>query len=372
MSFGLTLRATLFPNNILVSAQGHPLPPWSQGRGAMDVRSASFGSFGSRALRSSPRVAAVVGGAGFVGSHLCEALLARGREVICIDNFQRGSIHNLVGLVGKPRGLVVSHDAARRIPDNLPPFDEIYHLAALPDPFAGPDRGEARRCARIAVTLLDRAARDGARVLLVSPPSEAARARVRADAAVGDHGTPGLGFAELLFTRYAAKRGVTLKVARMVETYGPRMPLDSACVVASHLIRALRGGEAAAGGDSEQARGLCFVNDVVEGCLSLMEMEADIPAPVDIAAPTRITSAGLARIISELTEESPPAAMRSSAFAEDASGTAMGLRPKTSLRDGLRLTISDFAARFGVSAARQHTFAYVRGAAAATSQPALK
>lgn len=338
----------------------------------MDVRSAPFGSFGARALRSSPRVAAVVGGAGFVGSHLCEALLARGREVICIDNFQRGSIHNLVGLVGKPSGLVVSHDAARRIPDNLPPFDEIYHLAALPDPFAGPGRGEVRRCARIAVTLLDRAARDGARVLLVSPWGEAERTAVRAEAAVGDHGAPSLGFAELLFTRYAAKRGVTLKVARVGETYGPRMPLDSACVVASHLIRALRGGAVAVGGDGEQARRLCFVNDVVEGCLSLMEMETDVPAPLDIAAPIRITTAGLARIISELTGESPPVAARSSGLARDASGIAMGSRPKTSLRDGLRLTISDFAARFGVSAVREHAAAYVRGAAAATSEPALK
>lgn len=288
-------------------------------------------SFGPATRRPAPsRMAAVVGGAGFIGSHLCEALLECGRDVVCIDNFQRGSVHNLAALIGEPRGQVVCHDVSRGIPGHLPRFDEIYHLVPLPGSPAEPGARRGRRCARVALGVLDRAARDGARVLLATP------AREGRDLRSPDHGT-----GEAVFGRCAAKRGVNLRVARIFDSYGPRMHLDSGCEVSSYVMAALRG-EPLRIDDAAGRRRLCFVDDVVQGCIRLMDAEAAERSTV--AEPTEVTLAVLARTILELAEArdraGPPAAGCSRA------GTGAGAaRP---LREGLELTIADFAARFGV------------------------
>lgn len=294
----------------------------------------SFGPAGRR--DPARRVAAVIGGAGFIGSHLCEALLARGREVVCIDNLQRGSAHNLAGMIGEPRGQVVCHDVARPIPDHLPRFDEIYHLVAPPEPDADPNSRCGRRSARVAVHVLDRAARDGARVLLATAAGPGREAGLRGD-----------GTAENLFIRCAAKRGVALRVARIFDSYGPRMHLDSGCAVAGYVMRALRG-EPLTVPDGRRGLRLCFVGDVVQGCIRLMEEEA--AGPRVAAEPTEVAIAVLAKAILELAGPSCGPHPGAEAGNPIAGEPRSGLDPGRRLREGLELTIADFAARFGMPA----------------------
>ncbi|HVI31072.1 NAD-dependent epimerase/dehydratase family protein [Phenylobacterium sp.] len=289
----------------------------------------SFGPAGRKA--PAPRVAAVIGGAGFIGSHLCEALLARGREVVCIDNLQRGTVHNLAGLIGEPRGQVVCHDVARRLPDHLPRFDEIYHLVAAPEPAAG-----YRRSARVAVHVLDRASRDGARVLLATAARPGRETR-----------PPGQGTAEDLFMRCAAKRGVALRVARIFDSYGPRMHLDSGCEVAGYVMRALRG-EPLTVPDGRRRLQLCFVDDVVQGCIRLMDGEATGPRAA--AEPTEVAIAVLANAILQAAGLSCGPDPGAEADGPVAGEVRSEIHPQQRLREGLERTIADFAARSGVPA----------------------
>ncbi|WP_374471749.1 NAD-dependent epimerase/dehydratase family protein [Phenylobacterium sp.] len=294
-------------------------------------------------------VAAVIGGAGFIGSHLCEALLARGREVVCIDSFRRGSIHNLTGLIGQRRGAVVSHDVLRRIPDELPRFDEIYHLVGAPEGRGMDERVQARRAVRMAVRVLDRAARDGARVLLAcrgGDPAPGATQNVMAH----------------LFARCAEKRGVSLDVVAAAHLYGPRMPLESGCGVSDFALRALRG-EPIRISDPRTTLRLRFVRDEVDGWIRQLEGRPGAASRL-AAEPAEITHAALARAILELTGSasalSIPAASAAGLAARSAADGmrgvgAAGAAGGTPLREGLRMTLEDLACRFGVTspAARQ-------------------
>lgn len=309
---------------------------------------------GDRRSKARSRVAAVIGGAGFIGSHLSETLLARGRLVVCIDNFERGSVHNLAGLVGEPGALVVSHDAHRRIPDDLPRFDEIYHLVPPPRPRGDADGRQLRRTARMALRVLDRAARDGASVLLAAPaPGDGGPWPEDVRPAAGGPPKGGTtGDLEQLFRHYAAKRGATVKVARIDDTYGPRMPADRGCEVADFLVRALRG-EGIQIGDATQKRRLCFVGDVVEDCVRLMEAPAEDQAQLRPAADVSLVALALA--IVELAGTSSTGRSPHAGFAPglSAQGRASPFAlAGTPLRDGLRLTLDDFAARLGVPARR--------------------
>ena len=300
----------------------------------MNAQASSAVSRAFRARNPAARVAAVIGGAGFIGSHLSEALLARGYEVICIDNFQRGSIHDLTGLVGETKGLVVSHDAARPIPDDLPRFDEIYHLAMPPEAPGRHEPVQRIRRARMLLTLFDRAARDGARVLLLAPS--------------GSRDPMGAGPTEALAARIAARRGVNLKIARTAETYGPRMQFDPGGGVGSYLAKTLREESLAGRDDYHQPRSLCFVGDVVEGCLRLMA-DADAPSLVDIAPSTEVAAAGLVNTIRELAGLGFPTGGSETDGRPACRAGAERLQLMTPLREGLRLTIADLARRLGVS-----------------------
>jgi UDP-glucuronate decarboxylase len=236
-------------------------------------------------------VAAVIGGAGLIGSRLCEALLAQGRRVVCIDDFSRGSVGNLTGFVGQPLGMVVSHDATRRLPDGLPRFDEIYHLAwpALSRP---PSPAGEGKTARMAASILGRAAQDGASVLLAlrcgAQPGRGAGGEP-SDGAGGPTGRSRGRPVETLFLRWAARRGVPLRIARVVETRGPRVGPEAAPDMAQAVADALRGevlgSEVLGGGGRDHARMAAFVDEVVCGCLRLMETGGDAAGPVEIVAP---------------------------------------------------------------------------------------
>ena len=304
-------------------------------------------------------VVLVAGGAGFVGSHLCERLLADGHRVICVDDLSTGFRENVAHLAG-PSFELVEHDVTR--PLMRGGLDRVYNLACP----AAPARYQADpvRTWKTSVLgtmhLLELARANGARFL------QASTSEVYGDPQVHPqredywgHVNPvgpracydeGKRAAETLCSDVARTHGVDVRIARIFNTYGPRMARDDGRVVSNFLVQALEGRPLTIYGDGGQTRSFCYVDDTVEGLVRLMEYEGPLPGPVNIGNDTETTVAALAALVKELV---PGARIDRRPLPQDdptrrrpdltRARKLLGWEPRVSLREGLERTRDFFA-----------------------------
>lgn len=253
----------------------------------------------------------VTGGAGFLGSHLCERLLKQGNDVICVDNFFTGSKVNVAHLMEYPLFELIRHDVT--FPLYLE-VDEIYNLAcpASPVSYQYDPVQTIKTSVHGAINMLGLAKRTGARIL------QASTSEVYGDPEV--HPQPehywgkvnpigirscydeGKRCAETLFFDYHRQHGVDIKVMRIFNTYGPRMCRDDGRVVSNFFMQALKDEDITIYGSGQQTRSFCFVDDLIGGMIALMGSESDFIGPVNIGNPEEFTVLALAEKIIELTK----------------------------------------------------------------------
>jgi len=252
----------------------------------------------------------VTGGAGFIGSHLCERLLARGDEVLCVDNFFTGSRSNIRHLLGEPMFELSRHDVTFPLYVEV---DRIFNLAcpASPVHYQHDPVATTKTSVHGAINMLGLAKRLQARIL------QASTSEVYGDPAVhpqveGYWGNvnpigprscydEGKRCAETLFFDYWRQHRLRIKVARIFNTYGPRMHPDDGRVVSNFIVQALRGESITIFGDGAQTRSFCYVDDLVEGLLRLMDSADEVTGPINLGNPNEFTIRQLAEMVIELT-----------------------------------------------------------------------
>ncbi len=248
----------------------------------------------------------VTGGAGFLGSHLCEKLLAQGHHVICVDNLLTGQQRNIDHLRSNIRFTFIEHDVRAPIDLNV---EEIYNLAcpASPIHYQNDPIKTVQTCVLGAINMLELAAKQGAKIL------QASTSEIYGDPQV--HPQPehywgnvnpvgvrscydeGKRCAETLFFDYARQEALNIRVARIFNTYGPRMKEDDGRVVSNFIAQALRNHPLTVFGDGSQTRSFCYVDDLVDGLISLMDAPNDVPAVMNIGNPSEIDVHSLANEI---------------------------------------------------------------------------
>ncbi len=302
----------------------------------------------------------VTGGAGFIGSHLCERLLAQGHEVLCVDNFFTGSKRNVVHLLANPYFELMRHDVCFPLYVEV---DEIYNLAcpASPVHYQHDPVQTTKTSVHGAINMLGLAKRVRAKIL------QASTSEVYGDPAVHPqpesywgHVNPigprscydeGKRCAETLFFDYHRQHRLRIKVARIFNTYGPRMQPDDGRVVSNFIVQALRGDPITIYGDGQQTRSFCYVDDLVEGLIRLMESGDEVTGPVNLGNPGEFTMLELAQMVLEITgstskiEHRPlpqddPKQRRPDIAVATAS---LDWGPTVALQVGLRDTVSYFA-----------------------------
>ncbi|MCC6883398.1 MAG: UDP-glucuronic acid decarboxylase family protein [Verrucomicrobiales bacterium] len=245
----------------------------------------------------------ITGGAGFVGSHLCDRLLGEGHEVICLDNFYTGRKKNVEHHLGNPRFELVRHDV-------IDPFkievDQIYNLAcpASPVHYQSNPIKTVKTSVMGAINCLGLAKRIGARIFQAStsevygdphehPQTESYRGNVNpiGPRACYDEGKR---CAETLFFDYHRQNGVDIRVIRIFNTYGPRMLANDGRVVSNFIVQALRGEDITIYGDGQQSRSFCYVSDLVEGFIRFMNQEVEV-GPMNLGNPGEFTMLELAK-----------------------------------------------------------------------------
>lgn len=253
----------------------------------------------------------VAGGAGFIGSHLCDRLIANGHEVICIDNLVTGSTDNIAHLRDNPAFTFIEHDLAEPLP-GLPPVDQIYHMAspASPPVYQQYAIETMRVNAEGSRHLLEFAMLHGARFLYAStsevygdphehPQRETYRGNV---STIGPRSMydEAKRYGEALTMAYHRGRGVEVRIARIFNTYGPRMDPEDGRVVTNFITQALRNEPISVYGDGTQTRSFQYVDDLVEGLVRLMA--SDYCRPVNLGNPEEYTMLELARLVQDLTD----------------------------------------------------------------------
>jgi UDP-glucuronate decarboxylase len=251
----------------------------------------------------------VTGGAGFVGSHLCERLLGLGHEVVCVDNFFTAQRRNVEHLLGNHRFELVRHDVVQPL---VVEVDEIYHLACPASPVhyqRNPVR-TIRTAVHGTLNMLEMARDVHARILIASTSEVYGDPQVHPQTeSYWGHVNPigpracydeGKRCAETLTVSYAQQFGVQTRIARIFNTYGPRMHENDGRVVSNFVLQALRDQPITLYGDGKQTRSFCYVSDLVSGLIRLMQLEED-PGPVNLGNPRESTIHELADIIVRLT-----------------------------------------------------------------------
>jgi len=301
----------------------------------------------------------VTGGAGFLGSHLCDRLIADGVTVLCLDNFFTGSRHNVVQLLGHPRFELIRHDVT------FPVFlevNEIYNLACAASPihYQYDPVQTTKSSVHGAINMLGLAKRTRARILQAStsevygdpevhPQREDYWGRVNpiGPRACYDEGKR---CAETLFFDYHRQHRLRIKVARIFNTYGPRMHPNDGRVVSNFIRQALRNEPITIYGDGSHTRSFCYVTDLIEALVLLMNSPDDFIGPVNVGNPTEFTIEELARKVIDLTG-SRSKIVREPLPQDDPTqrqpdiGLAranLGWEPKVQLDEGLRHTIAYF------------------------------
>lgn len=322
----------------------------------------------------------VPGGAGFIGSHLCDRLLACGYEVIALDNLSTGHVSHLSHLVTHPRFRLIVHDVTRPLPPAVERAERIFNLAcpASPAYYQQHPVDTALSCAEGTWRLLNFAHRRGARMLLAStseiygdpevhPQHEDYRGYVSATGPRSCY-DEGKRFAEALFFACHREWRLPLRVARLFNTYGPRLQVGDGRVVSNFIVQALRGQPLTVYGDGMQTRSLCYIDDTVDGLLSLMDSAFE--APVNLGNPCEITVLALAEQVLALTGsrsriEHLPAAVDDPRRRRPDIARArqvLGWEPRVALVDGLTETIAYFRHVLGMQQ-RAFVSAPVRSAA---------
>jgi UDP-glucuronate decarboxylase len=301
----------------------------------------------------------VTGGAGFIGSHLCERLLHEGCEVLCIDNFYTGTRQNVEHLLGHKRFELLRHDIT------FPLFvevDEIYDLAcpAAPVHYQSDPVQTTKTSVHGAINMLGLAKRLKAKIL------QASTSEVYGDPEVHPQGESywgnsnpiglracydeGKRCAETLFFDYWRQHRLRIKVARIFNTYGPRMHVNDGRVVSNLIVQALKGEPITVYGSGRQTRSFCFVSDMVEGLVRLMDSGDEITGPVNLGSTQEISIGELAALVAELTGS--PSRFRYRPLPEDdprqrrpeiaRARQLLGWSPRVALREGLQTTIGYF------------------------------
>nr|WP_211112488.1 UDP-glucuronic acid decarboxylase family protein [Azospirillum sp. SYSU D00513] len=311
----------------------------------------------------------VTGGAGFLGSHLCERLLAEGCDVLCVDNYFTGSRDNVVHLLKHPRFELMRHDIT--IPLYVE-VDRIFNLAcpASPVHYQHDPVQTTKTSVHGAINMLGLAKRLGARIFQAStsevygdpevhPQPEEYRGNVNpiGPRACYDEGKR---CAETLFFDYHRQHGLSIKVARIFNTYGPRMHPNDGRVVSNFIVQALKGEPITIYGDGSQTRSFCYVDDLIEGFVRLMDSPDDITGPINIGNPGEFTILQLAETVIRLTgsksriERRPLPTDDPKQRKPDITRakSLLGWEPSIRLEEGLGKTIAYFDALLGQEALR--------------------
>ncbi len=301
----------------------------------------------------------VTGGAGFLGSHLCDRLMAEGADVLCVDNFYTGRRANVVHLMGHPRFEVQRHDVTFPLYVEV---DEIYNLAcpASPIHYQHDPVQTTKTSVNGAINMLGLAKRLKAKIL------QASTSEVYGDPEVHPqtedywgHVNP-VGFrscydegkrcAETLFFDYHRQHRLQIKVARIFNTYGPRMHPNDGRVVSNFIMQALRGEPITIYGAGDQTRSFCYVDDLIEGFVRLMASPPEVTGPINLGNPVEMTIRELAELVVELTgaksrlieaplpQDDPTQRRPDITRARE----VLGWEPKVRLKDGLAKTIAYF------------------------------
>ena len=251
----------------------------------------------------------VTGGAGFIGSHLCERLIERGNEVVCVDNYFTGAKANIAHLLDDPYFELIRHDVTFPLYIEV---DEIYNLAcpASPVHYQRDPVQTTKTNVHGAINILGLAKRLKVRVLQAStsevygdpevhPQTEDYQGNVNPVGARACY-DEGKRCAETLFFDYHRQHGLPIKVARIFNTYGPRMMPDDGRVVSNFIVQALQGEDITIYGDGSQTRSFCYIDDMVAGLIRLMESSGDETGPVNLGNPVETPIRGLAEQITKL------------------------------------------------------------------------
>jgi UDP-glucuronate decarboxylase len=270
---------------------------------------------GSERPAGAPQRILVTGGSGFIGSHLCRRLLDMGHEVLVVDNFYSSTRRNVAGLLGEPRFELMRHDVTFPLYVEV---DQIYHLACPASPvyYQRDPVQTTKTCVHGSINMLGLAKRLGARVLLAST------SEVYGDPAVhpqvesywGNVNPTGIRScydegkrcAETLFFDYWRQHQLPVKVARIFNTYGPNMLPDDGRVVSSFVVSALRGEPLTVFGDGSQTRSFCYVDDMVDGLIRLMNSPTEVTGPVNLGNPGEFTMLELAKKVLALAGSDSP------------------------------------------------------------------
>ena len=301
----------------------------------------------------------VTGGAGFLGSHLCDRLLADGHEVVCLDNFFTGTKRNIEHLIGHPRFELLRHDVTFPIYIEV---DEIYNLAcpASPIHYQHDPVQTTKTSVHGAINMLGLAKRLRCKIFqastsevygdpVIHPQTEDYWGNVNpiGPRSCYDEGKRG---AETLFFDYSRQHKLEIKVARIFNTYGPRMHPNDGRVVSNFVVQALKGEPITIYGDGSQTRSFCYVDDLIEGFIRLMNAPADVMGPINLGNPTEFTIKQLAELAIEMTgskstltflplpQDDPKQRQPNIAQAHE----KLGWGPTVPLEDGLRHTIGYF------------------------------
>ena len=303
----------------------------------------------------------VTGGAGFLGSHLCDRLIERGDEVVCVDNFQTGRKENIEHLLGHPRFELIRHDIAEPLRIEI---DAIFNLAcpASPIHYQHNPIQTTKTSVLGALNMLGLAKRVGARIFQAStsevygdpelhPQPESYRGHVNpiGPRACYDEGKR---CAETLFFDYHRHHGVDIRVARIFNTYGPRMHPNDGRVVSNFIVQALSGEPLTIYGDGSQTRSFCYVDDLVEGFLRFMDADGPLTGPVNLGNPGEFTILELAEQVLALTGSNSPIEYRPLPQDDpiqrqpviDLARDTLGWTPAVPLAEGLEKTAAYFAA----------------------------
>jgi len=306
----------------------------------------------------------VTGGAGFLGSHLCEHYLQNNADVVCLDNFFSGSKDNIRHLAGHPYFELIRHDV-------IHPFfvevDRVYHLAcpASPIHYQYNPIKTVKTNVMGTINMLGLAKRTKARILLASTSEVYGDAQVhpQPESYWGNVNPIGIRscydegkrVAETLMIDYHRQNRVDVRIARIFNTYGPRMAVDDGRVVSNFIVQALRGEPLTVYGDGSQTRSFCYVSDLIRGLVALMGA-ADFPGPVNLGNPSEFTIGELAEAVLRLTrskskivfkplpQDDPVRRCPDIALAKE----RLGWEPRVSLDEGLRLSIEYFQKRLGL------------------------
>jgi len=307
----------------------------------------------------------VTGGAGFLGSHLCDRLINDGHDIICLDNFFTGSKDNVIHLLGHPHFELVRHDVTFPLYVEV---DQIYNLAcpASPVHYQHDPVQTTKTSVHGAINMLGLAKRTKARILQAStsevygdpdvhPQPESYWGRVNP---IGPRSCydEGKRCAETLFFDYHRQHALEIKVVRIFNTYGPRMHPNDGRVVSNFIVQALNGQDITIYGDGQQTRSFCYVDDLIEGFVRMMQSPDDFVGPVNMGNPGEFTMLELAEKVLKLVGgqskltfhtlpiDDPKQRQPDITLAK----THLGWEPKVALDDGLKETVAYFKKLFEI------------------------